>query len=314
MADQYQLPPTEPTIPVENVPPPSPASGRPKQNRRWLPLLLIGGGVLLFLGNTGVFTSIAWSVLLPLAMLAVGLDLITEGRNRRRIATGALVAAPLLVLLVGGANLFDRGPAVSPPEAGYGGPQPISLEGIERMRVEVKQSAGNLAIQALDDDHDTFTVDGTSQTFRRDGATGIVEVDMSGQHGGKSELLLPPNLPLDMRVEVYGGNAEPIDLRQLELESLQVQVRAGNTEVLLPEQGVMNVEVNSTAGNVEIRVPDELAARVEAASSFGTVDIDDHFEQRDGAWFSPDYSESAPNRATLKLSSTAGSNVDVEVQ
>jgi len=315
MADQYQLPPTEPTeptVPIDNLPPSRP-SGRPPRDRRWLPLLLIGGGVLLFLGNSGAFAWLAWSVLLPLAMLAVGLDLITEGRNRRRIAIGALVAAPFLVLLVGGANMFNRAPAGRPAMDGSA-TEYIALEGIERLRVDIRQSAGNLEIRALDpDSRDAFKVDGARADFRREGNTGVLVMHTSSWQGANTELSITPNVPLEMTVDVTGGNAEPIDLSAIRLESLQLSVRAGNTEVKLPQQGVMDVAVDSTAGNIEITVPDELEARIEAdESSFGNVDIDnDRFEQRDDVWYSKNYDAHPDNRATLKLSARAG-NIEVE--
>lgn len=313
MADQYQLPPAEPaeqTVPIENVQPPRPPDARPPRDRRWLPVLLIGGGVLLFLGNSGVFASLAWSVLLPLAMLAVGLDLITEGRSRRNIAIGSLVAAPVLVLLVGGANMANRAPASSPPSGDR--PNDTRLEGIERIRVDIKQSAGNLEIRALDDDsRDPFSVNGVVPEIRRDGNTGVLVLHQTGWDGGNTELSIAPNLPLDMTVEVNGGNAEPIDLREVKLESLRLNVRAGNTELLLPEQGVMDVVIDSTAGNVEVVVPEELAARVEASASAGNVEVDDRFAQRDGVWFSSNYDGQPDNRATLKIAARVG-NIEVE--
>ncbi len=310
MADQYQPPrePSEPTVPIENVPPPHPPK-RPRRDRRWLPVLLIGGGVLLFLGNTGAFASIAWSVLLPLAMLAVGLDLITEGRSRRRIAIGALIAAPLLVLLVGGANML-RAPSSAQPsglDSSDG-----RLEGIERLRVDIKQSSGNLEIRALDaDSSDAFMVHGVEPEFRREGTTGVLELHPSGWDGENTELSISPNLPLDLTVELNAGNAEPIDLSATKLENLHVRVRAGNTEVKLPRQGAMDIAVDSTAGNVEIAVPEELEARIDASASLGNTDIDDRFTKRNGAWFSSNYDEQPDNRATIKLSTRAG-NIEVE--
>ena len=80
----------------------------------------------------------------------------------------------------------------------------------------------------------------------------------------------------------------------------------GNAEVKLPNAGVMDVTVDSGGGNVSIEVPDDLAVQIQADASFGNVEVDERFQQQNNMYISEGYSDSAPNRAIIRISTTAG--------
>lgn len=285
-----------------------PAPVRSGHKNRTIALVLIGIGALILLSNIGALSAALWSLIWPLGMLAVGLDLITQGRQRRRITIYALAALVLLTPLIAGSQLLDR------DRGGFQRRERVeqfALADVDRVRATIAQTAGDLEIEALRDrDTDVVQVssDGAVTSYTTQGRVGVLEIAPDTRWGvGDLDVELTPNVPLDLRIDVAAGSADPLDFRGLQLERLDLTLGAGDTSLILPERGAMEITVNGTIGEIEITIPDELAARVEVQTDLGELDYDeDRFRSEDGVLISENYRDDAPNRATIRINAGPG--------
>lgn len=277
------------------------------RSRRWGVLLLIVAGVII-LARSDVLGAIVWKALLPVVMIGLGLDLLTEGRQRRRITTGALLAAVVCAPLIGIASFM----APSVPRINHPGGRDNTvgtLDGVQQVQARVALTAGDLSIRSLPE-RSNAVLAATSDNNRtpvvtRNGSTAVVNIDQPLSEGDL-DLRLTRGAPLDLSIEVGSGDIGPLDLEDMRLRKLDLQQTAGNAEITLPDQGVMDVTIKSDFGDIELDLPDDLAARIEVKTSLGDVNIDDRFTQQDGVYVSEGYSDTAPNRATIHITKTAG--------
>ena len=100
-----------------------------------------------------MFDSALWDVLWPVALIAFGIDLITEGRQRRRIIRGSVIGLLVLGPLVTGAEWIERG---RQPLVGNAPPPLVALGDVDRVEATVKLTAGNLRLEALPDDSEAI--------------------------------------------------------------------------------------------------------------------------------------------------------------
>lgn len=286
-------------------------SARPRvRPRRHLPLVLIGIGLLVLVSNVGPFGSVLWSVLWPVGLIAVGVDLITEGRQRRRIGLSALLGVVALAPLVGGARFVDAGRAEL-RNIGTGRSEPrLALADVDRLRAQIRQTAGELEIEALPDDSaEVARVDreGRISSYATAERIGVLDVTTRDQWGGDVELQLTRGVPLDLTIDIAAGSAKPLNFENLQLEKLDLTLRTGEAEMRLPDRGVMDVTVSGGVGRIEIDVPDELPARIIVESGIGEIEYDeDRFQTQNGELISEGYSAEAPSRATIRIKNAIG--------
>lgn len=294
MSEQYSTPPAAP-------------AARP---RRLLPLVLIGIGLLVLVSNAGPLGSMLWSVLWPIGLVAVGVDLITEGRQRRRIGISALLSLVVLAPLIGGARLMDGGSAELRNDMRGGAESHLALGDVDRVRAEIHQMAGELEIGALPDDSSAvvrINDEGRIKSRVVEDRIGELDVTTREHWGGDVELQLTRGVPLDLTIDLAAGSAKPLNFEELQLEKLDLKLRTGEAEVLLPERGVMDVMVSGDVGSVQIRVPEELPAQIILESGIGETEYDeDRFREENGVLVSEGYSAEAPNRATIRINNSVG--------
>src|SRR5690606_1493133 len=127
-----------------------------------LPYVLIGIGVVVLLGNLGLFRfgALLEAVanvlnLWPVALIAVGADMVTRGRHRALIAAAAVIAA-LMLLMVGGG--FGGGAEASTNDVA------IPLAGAARAEVRREVGVAVLDLTAGDGRGDVLW--GTIETAR----------------------------------------------------------------------------------------------------------------------------------------------------
>jgi hypothetical protein len=286
--------------------PPLPAEPA-RAPRRALPLLLIAAGGLILLLNADI-GALLWRVLLPVALLAFGLDLLTEGRHRRRITAAALVALLVLTPLVGMLDRVERPPAARVERAQR--PAAVAAD-IDRLTATINLTAGSLEIAALDDSRADAIVEvnpalDLDRVFHRDGRRGFLTVDPGPVSRGDYRLAFAPDLLLDLSINVGAGAARPLDFSDLQLEHLRLHVGAGSAVVSLSPSGVMEIIIESDAGEVVLDVPANLEAQVMASARIGDVVVGDRFELVNGAYVTPGWSDSAPDRARITIESGVG--------
>jgi hypothetical protein len=291
----------------------SPVASPTKRSYRLLALLLIGAGIAVLLQSTGLLSAAAWSVLWPLALIALGLDLVTEGLQRRRIMIGTLLAALFCLPIVSVASFFEDQQVAQESERGYEAGE--AFDGIDELEAQVKLTAGNLSIRDLRGSGDRVVDLGRGgEIMRREqrDRLGILEIGAPSLSEHDLNLRFQRELPLDLTVDIGSGNADTLDFEHIALKRLNLNIGVGNAELILPEQGAVDVTITiSTVGNVDIEVPDDMPARIVVNSSLSNPDIDDRFKQQDGAYVSEDYDPEASDRITITINSTAG-NINVD--
>ena len=295
-----ELPPIDPS--------PTPFHKRSRGNLALL--LIIAGGVILLV-NSRILGAVVWNLLLPVMLIGVGLDLMTEGRQRRRIGTMAAVAAIALAPLIVGAHLIGR-ERMSMMSPMHRHEQIGSLKDIDRVEVHVALTAGEVSIDALPERSNAVVslgeAGGRQHHLSRNGRTAVVRVDHP-LNGGELELQLTRRVPVELKIEMGTGDLTSLDLSDIQLAKLDIEQTVGNAEVTLPDHGVMEINISNNLGDVEVDIPDELAARVEAITRLG--DVDDRFQFENNVYLSDDYNDSAPNRAIVRITTTRG---DITVQ
>jgi hypothetical protein len=279
-----------------------------------LALLLIGAGITFLLQSTGLVSDAVWNVAWPLALIALGFDLVTDGGQRRRIMIGTLLAALFCVPIVSVASFFEE--AQVEQEAGHGREAAEVFEGINELQAKVALTAGDLSISDMSGSSDRVVDLGRGGTITRreqHDRLGILEMGTEGLKEDDLDLRFRRDLPLDLTVEIGFGSADPLDFQHIALKRLNLNIGAGDTELTLPQEGVVDVAITiGTLGNVDIEIPDEMPARIVVNSSLSNFDIDDRFKkEQDGAYVTEDYDPNAPNRTMITINSTAGDiNVD----
>jgi hypothetical protein len=292
----------------------SSATPTTKRSYRLLALLLIGGGMAALLQSTGLVSAAAWSVLWPLALIALGFDLVTEGVQRRRIMIGTLLAALFCLPIVSVASFFESPQVEQESEHGYEVAE--AFEGIEELQARVNLTAGSLSIRDMRSSGDHVVELGRNGQIARheqQDRRGILEIGTASLSEEDLNLRFQRELPLDLAVDIGTGNAETLDFEHIALKRLDLTIGAGNAELIMPEQGTVDATITiSTLGHVEIEVPDNMPARIVVNSSLSNPDINDRFkQQQDGAYVSEGYDSDASNRITITINSTAG-NINVD--
>ncbi len=299
---------------MSELPPidPSPTPFHKRSSGNLALLLIIAGGVILLV-NSRILGAVVWNLLLPVMLIGVGLDLMTEGRQRRRIGTTAAVAALALAPLIAGAHLIGRERmSMMPPMHRH--EQIGSLKDIDRVEVHVALTAGEVSIDALPERSDAVVSlgedAGRDHRLSRNGKTAIVQIDHP-LNAGELELQVTRQVPIEMMIQLGTGNLSSLDFSDLQLAKLDIEQTMGNAEITLPDRGVMEINISSNLGDIEVDIPDELAARVEATTHFGNVDVDDRFQLENDVYLSDDYDDSLPNRAIVRITTTRG-NITIE--
>jgi Cell wall-active antibiotics response 4TMS YvqF len=139
--------------------------------------------------------------------------------------------------------------------------------------------------------------------LRQDTDHGLPWVD----HGSRWEVGLTGEVPLDLRLDT-GASKARLDLRDVQLRSLDLHTGASDTTVFLPRAaGATDVRVQAGAASLSIEVPSGVAARIRSTSVLGSSQVDQNRFPRVGdAYESPDYA-TATNRADISISSGVGS-------
>jgi len=286
---------------------------RSKPSNRTIAYVLIGVGVLIFIATSGIgiFDGGMADVLWPLAMIGVGVDLVTEGRHRRRVIAGTLLGAAVCLPVVGMAGLFG-GDNVDTEQAADLQVVPL-LEGMRRLQVDISGVTGQLSIGDRNGDRNqaaNLGSDDVGRNFELSGETGILNIYGSGDSDENLALEFRRDLPLDLTIN-NGAESAELDLQDLRVERLNLNVGTGNADLKLPEEGVIEATISSElGGSVDIEIPENLPARIEVDASASKLDIDDRFHKDGDAYVSEDYNAEEGNRALIHINATVG-NVEV---
>jgi hypothetical protein len=251
--------------------------------RRWsrsvfLPILLIGGGVLLLLSNIGIISGLNWAAvwrLWPLFLIFIGLDVIVR---QARPPMGTLLSALIALAAVGvfgyallsGNTLFGLGSGRGSGEARIE-PFELAAEGVEAADITLDLSNAQAEINALEDSSNLIA--GTIYT------EGDLVFDTNVE-GGQADVVvgeenvswffdpttwfqnrpeqtwqfgLNASVPTELRIDVGNGSATAA-LEQLTLTALEVDGGNGSLTAALPN-GNYDVRIDSGNGSMRITLP-----------------------------------------------------------
>jgi hypothetical protein len=251
--------------------------------RRWsrsvfLPILLIGGGILLLLSNIGVMSGLNWAAvwrLWPLFLIFIGLDVIVRQASP---PMGTVLSALIALAAVGvfgyallsGNTLFALGSGRSSGEARVE-PFELAAEGVEAADITLDLSNAAAEIHALDESSNLIA--GSIYTegdlvFRTDVENGQANVvvgeenvswffDPTTWFQNRPEQTwqfgLNASVPTELRIDVGNGSATAA-LEELTLTALEVDGGNGSLTAALPD-GDYDVRVDSGNGSMQISLP-----------------------------------------------------------
>lgn len=286
-------------------------------------------GVLILLGvfgllwNFNVLPDGFWGefwTLWPLLLVAVGVNLMLSRKGAwlgsvaaLAVVAGSLVAAWVLAVADPGS---PRGLTVSSESIS------VKSDGAETARLELTVAAGDLSLTGgapagllLSGGSQGSVAEVTDQrvSVRTSDGRRTVDVRLNSEWNfefpprrsrsseGRWILRHAEGIPTDIRIET-GASDLDLDLRELNVQSLNVDGGAADIDVVLPANaGRTTAEFSIGAADLDITVPPGVAARIDFEGGISSLNIDEsRFPKVGDRYVSPDF-ESAANRVTIKI-------------
>ena len=307
---------TLPTAPGAAGPPPAPPN-RPPSEGRGAPVwayALIAVGVLMLLVNAGWIRGIdVFSILnlWPVALLAVGANLLTKGRYRVPIVAGAVVLGAVL-LLSGGFGTRSPGATVAVDHGldGARAAEVVLRLGVGSVEVHADAPAGRLLAGSVV----TARGEQLDQVAGRRGDVARVELIVRQQSGTSIssnarrawDLGLTREVPVDLRVDAGVGDVH-FDLRDATLSRLDLSGGVGEIEVVLPERGGYVGRLDLGVGEADVTLPRGVEARLTVSVGLGGADVRGDWVRDGREYATPGYAQAAPaDRIELTISGGIG--------
>lgn len=286
-------------------------------------------GVLILLGvfgllwNFNVLPDGFWGefwTLWPLLLVAVGVNLVLS-RQRAwlgsaaalAVVTGSLVAAWVLAVADPGA---PRGLTISSESIS------VKSDGAQSARLNLTVAAGDLTLTSgapagllLSGGSQGSVAEVTDQRVSVRSSDGRRTVDVrlnsewnfefpprrSRSWEGRWILRHAEGIPTDIRIET-GASDLDLDLRELNVQSLNVDGGAADIDMVLPANaGRTSAEFSIGAADLDITIPAGVAARIDFDGGISSLNIDEsRFPKVGDRYVSRDF-ESAANRVTIKI-------------
>lgn len=281
----------------------------------FLPILLVVVGLALLAANLGWLSwegFLRLAELWPLALVAVGADVLTSGRYRVLIVAAALVIVTFFYALGGSVlGLGGSAPSTTTVTQGLEGATRAQVRlttGVAELRVDSGAGEGLLASGSIR----TGRGERVEQSFRVEDGTAFLHL-MSERAGpnfllmtrsGAWNLTLTDAVPLTLDVGTGVGEAV-LDLSTSRLERLALDTGVGAATVTLPGTGRYAVAVSSGVGAVTVRIPDGLAARVAVSRGVGAISVPSSFARDGDVYTSPGF-DTASERVELRVTGGVG--------
>ncbi len=279
-------------------------------------------GVFGLLWNFNVLPDGFWGefwTLWPLLLVAIGANLIL---SRQRAWLGSAAALAVVTGSLAAAWVL----AVVDPPTSHSlsiNTESISVksDGAESARLELTVAAGDLSLTGgapagllLSGGSHGSVAEVTDQrvSVRTSDGRRTVDVRLNSEWNfgfppprttsrGSWVLRHAEGIPTDIRIET-GASDLDLDLRELNVQSLNVDGGAADIDVVLPANaGRTTTEFSIGAAELDITVPAGVAARIDFDGGISSLDIDEsRFPKQGDRYVSPDF-ESAANRVTIKI-------------
>jgi hypothetical protein len=256
--------------------------------------------------------TIAWALLVPAIMVAIGLLLFVDLAGLAEIDAFGFISRwwPVILIAVGVLVLIG---AVLPRQRGVEEHLEVASGGLASGEVVLKFGAGELEV-GTGTAGKLLTADLQGGAIRRDLGPGRIELETDyvqvvpwfGEQI-RWRIGLAPDLPLTLRLE-GGASRSTLDLAGTQVTSLVVKTGASSTRIVLPRRvDRCDVRIEAGAAQVTVEVPIGVAARIKSQMGLGSSTIDEaRFPRTGDTWVSPDY-DSAEHRAEISISGGVGS-------
>ena len=239
------------------------------QGRGWVwAVISLGLGTVFLLANFGFLPWNSWALLLrmwPLILVAIGLDLIFEGRGAGSAILGVLIA----LVIMAGVAWYAIGNSPNAKLGSTAVSQP--LQGATSANVRITDPVGRLELSggAAGD----LLLEGTtqligpmslSQDYDVQSKHGSFNMSTSGGGpvawtGGWTEPLwaleLTDDVPLTLNAETAAGSLA-LDLTGLDLDELNATVAVGSLELTLDSEDDFEGRLENPVGRIRIFVPE----------------------------------------------------------
>ena len=238
------------------------------QGRGWVwAVISLGLGTVFLLANFGYLPWNSWSLLLrmwPLILVAIGLDLVFEGRGTASTLIGVLIA----LVIMAGVAWYAIG---NSPNTKLGS-TPVSqvLQGATSANVRITDPVGRLEVSSgasgdmlLEGTTQMIGPMNLSQDYDVQSKHGSLNLSTKGEGpfawwGGMSEPLwaleLTENVPLTLNTETAAGSLA-LDLTGLDVTELKATVAVGSLELTLDPQDEFEGRLENPIGRIHILVP-----------------------------------------------------------
>lgn len=269
------------------------------QGRGWVwAVISLGLGTIFLLAN---FDYLEWSSLnlvfklWPLLLVALGLDLIFEGRSGATTVIGVLLG----ILIVAAVAWF----AISGSPAARVGEFPVTqpLEGATSANIRISDPVGRLELSS--GASDDLLVEGSADLMGN--MTLSQDYDVKGNHGslnlstsGKSAgpwlgsgeplwlIALSDDIPLTLNTETAVGSTV-LDLTGLDLEQLTATAALGKLELTLDRDDELEGKLSNPIGRIVINIPEGALIEISFETALSAQNYPDGFEKIGNTIYSP---------------------------
>lgn len=252
------------------------------------PLLLILVGVVALLANLGVVGAGFWDrmfQLWPLVLVAIGLEVLTSHEPAR--SATRLGAFALVLVMAAAATIYAVSPWLPASSPSSSGSSSAPIGELSAGNLQLSLGAGKLTLSSADLGTDLYRAGYSStgvapgRSFQVESGTLKVRVNDSfpggwpGGNGNQLDLTLNHSIPWDVTVNA-GGVSGTIDLRDVNLSSLNVNSAAGTLAVKLGAPSAnTSLDFNGVAHHVTISAPAGTQIRVHASGIASNIALPD---------------------------------------
>ena len=198
-----------------------------------------------------------------------------------------------------------------------------SLNGATKANVLIEPGAGDLRVgsqrqadilikgtvpaEGVNSIKSSYTVSNGTGNYTLRGMEGTVFLPSTNLNKWTWSLNLTDQVPLDLVLGIGAGNIDA-DLRELDLDSLQVKMGVGNSTVVLPQVGNLDAQVEGAIGQLNIQVPEGMEVLVRTDTALSGVSVPEGYVRTGDVYKSPGYDQ-AEERTNLSLNLAIGSVV-----
>jgi len=281
-------------------------------------VFLLFVGIVLFLQTLNILPWDLWRTLWrfwPALIIAIGLGILLRRYN--------IWLVSLLILAIFGACLgiaiWQHGLTL-PSGTVTGNYYSEPLGAIERAQIEVNFTAGIITIGSLPSTSPNLVeIDSEMQngrktmkaSFQQQNGEGELQFSSAnqqfwGEGGIKWEASFTRKIPLAINIKSAASNTS-LDLSKLKVTEVQLEMDAGNCEVIMPSSaGTTHAYIKTDVANLEITIPDEVAAKIRVDTDLSASDIDESRFPQQGDYYVSQNFDSAENRVELEIDSDVG--------